>query len=102
MGKILLGIASSPTGPRQVYSLPGHVRIGLQITGREFVILAEGSNDGEHEANSPVRDDLHSCRRRSRQHLCGKMFEELQASAVYGPTARELISAVIEETARRL
>lgn len=31
-----------------------------------------------------------------------KMFEELQASAVYGPTARELISAVIEETARRL
>ncbi|MGH3585052.1 MAG: helix-turn-helix domain-containing protein [Pseudonocardia sp.] len=34
--------------------------------------------------------------------LYGKMFEELQASAVHGSGVRELISAVIDETSRRL
>jgi transcriptional regulator with XRE-family HTH domain len=34
--------------------------------------------------------------------LYAKMFAELQASAVHGPAARELISAVIDETAQRL
>jgi hypothetical protein len=34
MSKILLGIASSPTSPRELYTLLGHVRLSLQIAGR--------------------------------------------------------------------